>query len=164
MEGSFCQRGLAMPSFFSVLGFKGRIGRGRYWLLSALYLLALILGCVALAGVGIMVNAGPGDISTLVAVPIGIIFMVVVSVAIASAGVRRLHDRGKSGFWLILYYGAPLWLSNHAYFDLVGYVSLAIALGIVVWTIVDLGVLPGDPEGNRFGPSRIATRLEPQTS
>ena len=153
-----------MPNFLSTFGFKGRIGRGRYWLLSALYLLALILGCVALAGFGIMMNAGPGDVSTLVAVPIGIILILGISVAIASAGVRRLHDRGKSGFWLILYYGAPLWLSNHAYFDLVGYVSLAAALGVFIWTLIDLGVLPGDSAGNRFGPSPVATRLEPQTS
>jgi uncharacterized membrane protein YhaH (DUF805 family) len=153
-----------MPTFFSALGFKGRIGRGRYWLLSGLYLLALIVGCAALAGFGIIVNAGPGDVSTLVAVPIGIIFMLALTIAIAGAGVRRLHDRGKTGFWLILYYGAPLWLCNHAYFDIVGYVSLAIALGVFVWTLIDLGVLPGDPGGNKFGPGPIAVRLEPQTS
>jgi uncharacterized membrane protein YhaH (DUF805 family) len=153
-----------MPNFFSALGFKGRIGRGRYWLLTGLYLLTLIVGLVAFAVTGAMLDAHPGDTITLGMVPIGIIFILGMTIAIAGAGVRRLHDRGKTGFWLALYYGAPLWLSNHAYFDLVGYVSLTLALGVFIWTLVDLGVLPGDPGSNRFGPSPVATRLEPQTS
>jgi uncharacterized membrane protein YhaH (DUF805 family) len=153
-----------MPGFFSALGFKGRIGRGRYWLLTGLYFLALVVGLVAFAVTGAMVDAHPGDTIVLVMVPIGMIFLLVMTVAIASAGVRRLHDRGKSGFWLCLYYGAALWLSKNAYFDLVGYVSLALALGVFIWTLVDLGMLPGDPGGNSFGPSPIAKRLEPQTS
>jgi uncharacterized membrane protein YhaH (DUF805 family) len=153
-----------MPSFFSPFGFRGRIARGRYWLLTGLYFLASIAGLVALAVTGAMVDAHPGDTITLVMVPIGIIFILAMTIAIAGAGVRRLHDRGKSGFWLILYYGAPLWLSNHAYFDLVGYVSLAAALGVFIWTLIDLGVLPGDSESNSFGPSPFANRLEPLTS
>jgi uncharacterized membrane protein YhaH (DUF805 family) len=153
-----------MPAFFSALGFTGRIGRGRYWLLTGLYLVALIVGLVAFAATGAMVDAHPGDTITLVMVPIGIIFILAMTIAIAGAGVRRLHDRGKSGFWLCLYYGAPLWLSKGAHFDLVGYVSLALALAAVVWTLVDLGVLAGDPGSNKFGPSPIATRLEPQPS
>jgi uncharacterized membrane protein YhaH (DUF805 family) len=152
-----------MPNFFSAFAFQGRIGRGHYWLLSALYLLALVVGLVALAGFGILVNARPGDASTLVAVPIGMVFMLGMSVAIAGAGVRRLHDRGKSGFWLALYYGLPLWTLNHAYFDLAGFIYLAIGLGMVIWTVIDLGVLPGDPGSNGFGSSPLNRRFEPQT-
>jgi len=153
-----------MPNFFSTFGFKGRIGRGRYWLLTGLYFLALIVGLVAFAVTGAVVDAHTGDTITLVMVPIGIIFILAMFVAIAGAGVRRLHDRGKTGFWLALYYGAPLWLSKGAYFNLVGYVSLAIALGVFLWAVVDLGVLRGDSESNSFGPSPIPRRLEPQTS
>lgn len=152
-----------MPNYFSAFAFQGRIGRGRYWLLTALYLFALIAGLVALGLAGSVVNARPGDASTLIAVPIGMVFMLGMSVAIAGAGVRRLHDRGKTGFWLLLYYCFPLWLSKGAYFDLVGYVSLAVALGVFIWACIDLGVLPGDPDSNRFGPRPLAQRFEPQT-
>jgi uncharacterized membrane protein YhaH (DUF805 family) len=153
-----------MRDFFSALGFKGRIGRGRYWLLTGLYFLTLIVGLAVFAVTGAMLDAHPGDAITLVMVPIGIIFILAMFIAIAGAGVRRLHDRGKTGFWLCLYYGAPLWLSKGAYFDVVGYVSLAIALGVFIWAIVDLGVLRGDSETNSFGPNPIPRGLEPQTS
>lgn len=153
-----------MPNFFSTLGFKGRIGRVRYWLLTGLYFLGLIVGLVAFAVTGAMVDAHPGDTITLVMVPIGIIFILGMTIAIAGAGVRRLHDRGKTGFWLALYYGVPLWTTNHARFNVTGLIYLVIGLGVFIWAIVDLGVLRGDSESNSFGPSPIPRRLEPQTS
>lgn len=153
-----------MPSFFSIFGFKGRIGRARYWLLTGVYFLALIVGAVALAVTGAIIDARAGETITLVMVPIGIIFILGMTIAIAGAGVRRLHDRGKTGFWLALYYGVPLWTTNHARFNVAGLVFLVIGLGVFVWAIIDLGVLPGDSESNGFGPSPIPRRLEPQTS
>ena len=53
-----------------------------------------------------MLGAGPTDAITVVLVPIGIVFVVSMSVAIAGIGVRRLHDRGKTGYWLLLYYAS----------------------------------------------------------
>ncbi len=74
-------------AFSELFLFKGRIGRGRFWSLTGLYLLALIVGVVAFVGLGIIVNTGPGGSITLVMVPIGIAFTLFMSVAIAGIGV-----------------------------------------------------------------------------
>jgi len=154
-----------MPDAFSAFfAFKGRIGRGRYWSLTALYVLALIVGLVLFVAVSIIVHAGPGDAVTLVLVPTGIAFMLAMSVAIAGIGVRRLHDRGKTGYWLLLYYCLPLWTSKHAGLDAAGLAYLVVTLGTVTWAFVDLGVLRGDAATNAFGPNPFEERLEPRLS
>ena len=38
---------------------------------------------------------------------LGIATVVYVVTGLISTGIRRLHDRGKSGWWLLLYYFAP---------------------------------------------------------
>src|SRR5271168_412684 len=100
-----------MRYFFSKwFPFKGRIGRRRYWSLTLLYLLALFVGMAAFIAAGILLDAHSTDAITIALVPIGVIFMLSMSVAIARIGVRRLHDRGKTGFWLMVYYALPLWM------------------------------------------------------
>jgi len=131
--------------------FKGRIGRRRYWALTLLYLLALFVGLAAFVAAGILLEAGPTDAITFAMVPIVIIFMLCMSVAIAGIGVRRLHDRGKTGFWLLLYYAVPLWMTKSAGLDVVGVIVSLASAGILIWAIIDLGVLRGDPRTNAFG-------------
>jgi len=131
--------------------FKGRIGRRRYWSLTLLYLLALFVGLAAFVAAGILLEAGPTDAITFAMVPIVIIFMLSMSVAIAGIGVRRLHDRGKTGFWLLLYYAVPLWMTKSAGLDVVGVIVSLASAGILIWAIIDLGVLRGDPRTNAFG-------------
>ena len=46
--------------------------------------------------------------------------------------IKRWHDRNKSGFWLLI--------------------NLLPVIG-QVWMVIELGVLPGTPGTNRFGPS-----------
>jgi uncharacterized membrane protein YhaH (DUF805 family) len=77
-------------------------------------------------------------------------------VALVDVGVRRLHDRGRSGFWILLYYPAylavPLSLFDP---DPVGAVRIAlfcVALAIMVWSVIDLGLLKGKPADDRDGP------------
>jgi len=136
--------------------FKGRIGRRRYWSLTLLYVFALFVGLAAIVAVGILLELRPTDAITLTIVPIIIIFMVSMSVAIAGIGVRRLHDRGKTGFWLLLYYAVPLWLTKNAGLDTVGLVVWLASAGILIWAIIDLGMLRGEASTNAFGPNPLA--------
>jgi uncharacterized membrane protein YhaH (DUF805 family) len=153
-----------MTDVFSALfAFNGRIGRSQYWSLTGLYVLVLIGGLIGFAVLGIVVHAGAGDAITLVMVPIGMAFVLAMSVAIAGVGIRRLHDRGRTGYWLLLYYCVPLWASRHTGLDTAGLAYLAVALGVTVWALVDLGVLHGDAASNSFGPSPLGRRLQPQT-
>ncbi len=48
-----------------------------------------------------------------------------------AVSVQRLHDRDKSGFWLI---------------------PMLLIPGGFIWMIIELGFLPGTPGPNRFGP------------
>ena len=123
-------------------GFNGRIGRLAYWLASVfctVYFLliqtlakmvstqARDLGSVATSSL----NAGA--MATLIAV---LLFLVLALIVGLWSGVaipmKRWHDRGKSGWWV-----------------LIGLIPIVGA----IWTFIECGILPGDPGGNRYGPS-----------
>src|SRR3981081_1904315 len=82
--------------------FKGRINRAKYWL-------ALLIWCVvwaALLGAGfggemILDNAG--------AILIAIILLLLVTSGVSgvAVGIKRLHDRDKSGWGLLIFYMLP---------------------------------------------------------
>ena len=61
---------------------------------------------------------------------------------------KRLHDRGRSGWWaaLVLFALAVLWPYPHGFFDL-------LFLLVLVWAVVELGVMPGEQGANRYGPN-----------
>ena len=61
---------------------------------------------------------------------------------------KRLHDRGKSGWWaaLILLAAGVAWPHPAGFFD------FALVL-VVIWAVIELAVLPGEQGANRFGPS-----------
>ena len=89
------------------------------------------------------------------------VFVVATVTGLASSGVRRLHDRGKTGYWLLLYYLLPSMMWKSAGVDAVGLASWLLILGILIWAIVDLGVLRGDTGSNDFGPNPLAGNPEP---
>src|SRR3979490_2183132 len=89
--------------------FKGRINRAKYWL-------ALLIWCVVWAAVlgagfgGEMVADNAGGI------PIAVLLLLLVTSGVSgvAVGIKRLHDRDKSGWWLLIFYLLP------AVFDGVG--------------------------------------------
>jgi uncharacterized membrane protein YhaH (DUF805 family) len=64
---------------------------------------------------------------------------------------KRLHDRGRSGWWaaLVLFALVAVWPTPH------GLVAL-IFLAILAWAAVELGVMQSEAGANRFGPSPLA--------
>jgi uncharacterized membrane protein YhaH (DUF805 family) len=71
---------------------------------------------------------------------------------------KRLHDRGRSGWMaaVILIALVSLWpaqrnLAQPGFLLLV--IWQFISLIMVVWTVVELGFLPGEQGANRFGPN-----------
>ena len=59
---------------------------------------------------------------------------------------KRLHDRGRSGWWsaVILLAVVMVWPAPTGFFDFV-------AVLVLIWAVVDLGVMPGERGDNRFG-------------
>jgi uncharacterized membrane protein YhaH (DUF805 family) len=65
---------------------------------------------------------------------------------------RRLHDRGRSG-WLagvVLLALALAWPRPDGLIDY-------LAAVVVLWAIIELGVMPGEQGANRFGPNPVRT-------
>jgi uncharacterized membrane protein YhaH (DUF805 family) len=66
---------------------------------------------------------------------------------------KRLHDRGRSGWWaaLVLVAFALVWPNTHGVWTVFG-------VAVLVWTLIELGIMPGEPGANRYGSS---PRAEP---
>lgn len=63
---------------------------------------------------------------------------------------KRLHDRGRSGWWaaVILMALIAVWPVP------IGFLDFLFGL-VIVWAVVELGVLPGEQGANRFGPNPL---------
>ena len=144
----------------------GRIGRRQYWVSTLSYSLAWVSGAMILITLAALNYNPPDDTITNVTI-VGfvllgiamIVFVVVVVTGLASTGARRLHDRGKTGYWLLLYYLLPSIMLKNAGSDAAGLASWLVILGILMWAILDLGVLRGDKGSNAFGPDPLEKRL-----
>jgi uncharacterized membrane protein YhaH (DUF805 family) len=68
---------------------------------------------------------------------------------------KRLHDRGRSGWWaaLVLLSLVAVWPTPRHFMDF-------LFSGVVVWAIVELGVMPSEQGANRYG----ANPLRPTVS
>jgi uncharacterized membrane protein YhaH (DUF805 family) len=139
--------------------FSGRIGRARYWLLSLLYLLGYVVLSVLLITIGIMTGATLDSPITIVMAILFILVLIPMAIAVASIGVRRLHDRGKTGWWLLLYYAVPLWtMPQRNNWQGGGLVFQLVCLGVLIWALVDLGCLRGEAGSNIFGQNPLSEK------
>ena len=138
-----------MPPTQLLFSFHGRITRLPFWLASIAVLVLLIVLVILSFGLG-----GPTEGTVLV---IFVLYLPVAYVGLA-LGAKRLHDRDKSGWWLLLFYVLPgilQWLADEA--GGAGIILQVIALVLNIWALVELGFLRGTPGPNRFGPDPLAT-------
>jgi uncharacterized membrane protein YhaH (DUF805 family) len=138
-----------MKGLLKYMSFHGRANRQRYWL-TALSLVGLIF---VSAMVAVMPTAVP--LLAVVIIPV----WVALFVAVFANAARRLHDRNKSAWWLLLFYVVPTILGMPA--ELAdgtseGFQGLAALLALVglpfsIWGLVEMGFLGGTLGPNRFG-------------
>jgi uncharacterized membrane protein YhaH (DUF805 family) len=152
-----------MRGLLSYFSFKGRANRQRYW----------VTGIT----VGVFFFLSVLVIGVLTRIPVvGLIFglfligAVVAAIgAIVANGARRLHDRNKSAWWLLLFQGLPFLLSAIGAIARVGgeeggmaaseAVSV-LSLPVSIWAFVELGCLKGTAGSNRFGEDPLAAPLD----
>jgi uncharacterized membrane protein YhaH (DUF805 family) len=123
--------------------FSGRAGRREYWLLA-------IPITVALWGSPFLFLAAEGDLVAQAFFILGV--LPVLGVANIALGTRRLHDRGRSGWWLLLYYGVPtatMFPLGAMGDDASVWFAVPLLLPLVA-AIVDLGILRGAEGPNRY--------------
>jgi uncharacterized membrane protein YhaH (DUF805 family) len=137
-----------------LFGASGRINRAKYWRS------LLILG-VAGMFVGVILLTAAG-----IATPLFIIMVVIVFIPWLMWGLaihtERLHDRDKSAWWLLVFYGVPAvlgslteaaWLTGLAGTALhyvLNILSLA-SFALTIWGFVELGCLRGTAGPNKYG-------------
>ena len=127
-----------------LLSFEGRAIRAKYWLVAALSFAIMLFAALVMA-------VAPG---------LGLLLVAVFSIALiwpaVAVGVKRLHDRDKSGWWLLLFYFLPGVFGMLD--DMLGgtIVLGAVSLAISVWALVELGFLRGTVGPNRYGPDPLA--------
>jgi uncharacterized membrane protein YhaH (DUF805 family) len=148
-----------MPMSQLLFSFQGRLNRKPYWM-TILAITVIVLVLIVLA----LVMFGEHDFwagGALLAVLV-IIYIPLIWIGLA-IGAKRLHDRDKSAWWLLLFYLAPSVLSaaaNHA--GDMGLIILDLAsFAITVWAFVELGCLRGTLGSNRYGPDPLMPAMVP---
>ena len=112
--------------------FNGRARRKEYWMFYLFYMIIIIVAMMAdnILGLTWTVGSGQFEVST----GYGWLYLITVLahfIPTIACGVRRLHDTGKSGWFLLL-----------CLIPLIG------AIIIIVFMCID-----GDSEDNEYGPS-----------
>ena len=133
-----------------LFGIQGRINRAKYWLAVLIMFGVLAIGLIGAAVIGI------GNGVFIVLNPFLIATFVLLTWISLATGIKRLHDRNRSGWWLLALYVLPgvvnrigLVYGSAGLFTLVcGLISLAIG----VWGFVELGCLKGTTGSNAYGP------------
>jgi uncharacterized membrane protein YhaH (DUF805 family) len=136
--------------------FQGRLNRKPYWLMSL-----VLIGVAFAAFIVIAMLAALLKLAWILAAPL-LIALVWGSMSIAA---RRLHDRNKSAWWLLLYQGLPMVLSFLQGLMKLGGAGPASLLGAIgfclsMWVLVDLGILRGTSGANRFGDDPLGPEIQ----
>jgi uncharacterized membrane protein YhaH (DUF805 family) len=153
-----------------LFSFEGRINRGKFWLAPLIWFATLysFMTIFSWVMIGIMLATGIHSVSSetmpwaffLPGFPLLVIFVWL----FAATTIKRLHDRGKSGWWLAVFFlGLGLlgklsnWLDNGPFAALVS----ALCLGLSAWCFVELFCLRGKHGATRFGPDPLARVAPP---
>jgi uncharacterized membrane protein YhaH (DUF805 family) len=153
-----------MDTWNFLFGFRGRIARRDFYLLISVAVAIAI--CMFIVG---RLTTPPA--TTFID---ALLWFALVAVWL-SAATRRLHDRDKSAWYLLLFFGVPsllqTWLSPAAKGNLklmffsggTGSFLEIVSLAIGIWMIVELGCLRGSVGPNKYGPDPLA-ESEPQSA
>jgi uncharacterized membrane protein YhaH (DUF805 family) len=126
------------------LSFNGRINRAKFWLLTALAILAILPAAYFFR------NPPATETQTVVAVASLVVAVYLQFVS----GIKRLHDRNRSGF-VILAYGlgatALEWIGDRVPNDAVAIVFYGAATAVGAWYVVEVGFRRGTRGENDYG-------------
>jgi uncharacterized membrane protein YhaH (DUF805 family) len=139
-----------------LFSFSGRLNRKPYWLTTlCLILIFLVLITVVFVVGGASILSG--DLSGLGAMIIILVLLYIPLLWIGLAlGAKRLHDRNKSGWWLVIFWLVPAVLQGIGeQIEGIGIVLTLAGLGISIWGLVEIGFLRGTVGPNQYGPDPL---------
>jgi uncharacterized membrane protein YhaH (DUF805 family) len=137
-----------------LFSFRGRLNRKSYWMtIIATMAIIVLLLLLALS----MLREHRFEFAAFTVVILLILYIPLVWIGLAISA-KRLHDRDKSAWWLLVFYLLPGILSTAGNeMGDVGFILLhIISFAISVWAFVELGCLRGTPGPNRYGPDPLS--------
>jgi uncharacterized membrane protein YhaH (DUF805 family) len=144
-----------------LFGFGGRINRAKYWLTILIYGLLWVVYAIIVAILmgGLRADALGGATGGSIAVIALMVILVFVGLwSSLAAAIKRLHDRNKSGWWILLFGIVPGILNGVAQSMDATSIGILIALigaSIAIWGFVEIGCLKGTTGPNDYGPDPI---------
>ena len=138
-----------------LFSFEGRINRAKYWL--TVLAIAIVLDCRRHTGTDLMARARRGPAAARDPFRRGRLRCRACRIGIA-AGIKRLHDREKSGWWLLVFYARAGSPQRNRAAQLAASSRACVhsrALAISIWMIVELGCLKGTTGPNTYGPDPL---------
>jgi uncharacterized membrane protein YhaH (DUF805 family) len=146
--------------------FDGRINRKPFWIASLIMMGVAILLTMVVIVPASMMSAGLGTFLSLL-LSLAFLYPVV------ALGVKRLHDRGKSGKLMAVFLapgvlmqlgdllgltgrqqvigGETIYLPN-----MLGWILILVSFGVAIWALVELGFLKGTAGVNAYGPDPLS--------
>jgi uncharacterized membrane protein YhaH (DUF805 family) len=147
-----------------LFGFRGRINRAKYWLWVLLYFIAAIVVSVIIYLIDSPIFGGILQVA----------FSIVVIITALAVTTKRLHDRSKSAWWLLVFWLVPsillgIGIGVYVYSAvdtggstttaiIVGGVMFALAFALTVWAFIELACLRGTVGPNAYGPDPLEGR------
>lgn len=146
--------------------FDGRINRRPFWLASLLLVVAAI-------AISLVVVVPVSAVSQMLGAGVSLILSLVLMYPAIALGVKRLHDRGKSGGLMPVFVAPGLISQVGDLFGLtsnpqmiagqvihlpntLGWIINMIVLAVAIWALVELGILRGTSGANAYGRDPLA--------
>src|SRR5688572_6407702 len=127
-----------------LFSFSGRLNRKPYWLTTLCIILVLFVVMIlvfAMGGAGLATGDFSGLGVLLIIIVLAYIPLLWIGLAISA---KRLHDRNKSAWWLVLFYLVPAILQGVGeQLGTAGIILTLAGLGISIWALVEIGFLRG---------------------
>jgi uncharacterized membrane protein YhaH (DUF805 family) len=120
-----------------LFGFQGRTNRAKFWLVAVALLIIEIIVLGVLCG-GAMMSDDPQQALASLG-PVAGIVLIILGLAVTwitiAVGIKRFHDRNKSGVWILI-------------------IFVPVIGGL--WYLIECGFLRGTPGPNDYGPDPLA--------
>lgn len=148
-----------------LFSFSGRINRAKYWLVVLINIVvpnvAGIFAAMAFGMSGFDPNSGTlpdlANPGLWLAGLIGLAIFVFSLWTSLAAAVKRLHDRDKSGWWVLVFWVLPSILigGSGVANDMVALAIALVGVAILIWGFVEIACLRGTIGANAYGPDPL---------
>jgi uncharacterized membrane protein YhaH (DUF805 family) len=138
-----------------LFSFQGRLNRKPYWMTVIAVTVASI---IVLLFILVIIREHLEVVGLMILVFI-ILYIPLIWIVLALAA-KRLHDRDKSAWWLLVFYAIPAILNivgNRLENE--GIILYLISFCITVWAFVELGCLRGTRGPNQYGPDPLSAPI-----